>query len=77
MRYYLYVSSAKVDMLYEQIPPKLLKRLAVEAKVDLKVLSLAVQSPRTEATTYDRLNIVESYLEREFDVSWMSEPTAW
>lgn len=77
MRYYLYVSTAKVDMLYEQIPSKLLKRLAVEAKVDLKVLSLAVQSPRTEISRYDRLDIVQSHLEREFDVSWMSEPTAW
>lgn len=78
MRYYLYVSTSKLDMLYEQIPPKLLRRLAVEAKVDLKVLSLSVQSPRaTEAGTYDRLDIVETYLEREFDVGWMSEPTPW
>ncbi|MET8683147.1 SAVMC3_10250 family protein [Streptomyces sp. NPDC004732] len=77
MRYYLYVSGAKLDMLYEQIPPKLLKRLAVEAKVDLKVLSVAVQSPRADVTTYDRLDIVEAYLEREFDVSWMTEPRPW
>lgn len=77
MRYYLYVSAAKVDMLYGQIPPKLLRRLAVEAKVDLKVVSVAVQSPRADTSTYDRLDIVEAYLDREFDVSWMSEPTAW
>ncbi|MEU5901847.1 MULTISPECIES: SAVMC3_10250 family protein [unclassified Streptomyces] len=77
MRYYVYLSTAKVDMLYEQIPPKLLKRLAVEAKVDLKILSLAVQSPRAETSRYDRLDIVESYLERESDVGWMTEPTAW
>ncbi|MEU7580411.1 SAVMC3_10250 family protein [Streptomyces sp. NPDC041068] len=77
MRYYLYVSGAKLDMLYEQIPPKLLKRLAVEAKVDLKVLSVSVQSPRAEASAYDRLDIVEAYLEREFDVSWMTEPRPW
>ncbi|CAM5651825.1 hypothetical protein SALBM135S_05133 [Streptomyces alboniger] len=77
MRYYLYVSGTKLDMLYEQIPPKLLKRLAVEAKVDLKVLSVAVQSPRADTTTYDRLDIVEAYLEREFDVSWMTEPRPW
>ncbi|QEU91211.1 DUF7019 family protein [Streptomyces kanamyceticus] len=77
MRYYLYVSGTKLDMLYGQIPTKLLKRLAVEAKVDLKVLSVAVQSPRAEATTYDRLDIVEAYLEREFDVSWMTEPRPW
>ncbi|MEV8017211.1 SAVMC3_10250 family protein [Streptomyces sp. NPDC086554] len=77
MRYYLYVSGAKLDMLYGQIPQKLLKRLAVEAKVDLKVLSVAVQAPRAEATTYDQLDIVEKYLEREFDVSWMTEPRPW
>ncbi|MFD9908651.1 DUF7019 family protein [Streptomyces sp. NPDC059063] len=77
MRYYIYVSTAKVDMLYGQIPPTLLRRLAVEAKVDLKVLSLAVQSPRTDTGPYDRLDLVEAYLDREFDVSWMSEPTAW
>ncbi|MFC8128063.1 DUF7019 family protein [Streptomyces sp. NPDC057302] len=77
MRYYLYLSAAKLDMLYGQIPQKLLKRLAVEAKVDLKVLSVAVQSPRADATTYDQLDIVEKYLEREFDVSWMTEPRSW
>ncbi len=77
MRYYLYVSTAKVDMLYGQIPPKLLRRLAVEAKVDLKVVSVAVQSPRADTSAYDRLDLVEAYLEREFDVGWMTEPTAW
>lgn len=77
MRYYLYVSGTKLDMLYEQIPPKLLKRLAVEAKVDLKVLSVAVQSPRADVTSYDKLDLVEAYLEREFDVGWMTEPRPW
>ncbi|GHC55099.1 DUF7019 family protein [Streptomyces flavofungini] len=77
LRYYVYVSTAKVDMLYGQIPPKLLRRLAVEAKVDLKVVSVAVQSPRADTSAYDRLDLVEAYLDREFDVSWMSEPTAW
>ncbi|MGW7067826.1 DUF7019 family protein [Streptomyces sp. NPDC054855] len=77
MRYYLYVSGSKLDMLYGQIPPKLLKRLAVEAKVDLKVLSVAVQSPRADQSAYDRLDLVEAYLERECDVSWMTEPRPW
>ncbi|MFI8930247.1 DUF7019 family protein [Streptomyces sp. NPDC053474] len=77
MRYYIYLSTAKLDMLHAQIPPPLARRLAVEAKVDLKVLSLAVQAPRGDTGAYDRLDLVEAYLEREFDVSWMSEPTAW
>lgn len=64
MRYYIYVSTAKVDMLYEQIPPKLLQRLVVEAKVDLKVLSVSVQSARTDASRYERLDLVEAYLDR-------------
>ncbi|MET7363839.1 SAVMC3_10250 family protein [Streptomyces sp. NPDC005562] len=77
MRYYLYVSTAKVDMLYGQIPQKLLRRLAVEAKLDLKVVSLALQASPSETTTYDRLDLVEAYLDREHDVSWMTEPAAW
>ncbi|MEU1131853.1 SAVMC3_10250 family protein [Streptomyces sp. NPDC005900] len=64
MQYSIYVSAAKVDMLYGRIPPKLLRRLAVEAKVDLKVVSVAVQSPRAGTSTYDRLDLVEASLER-------------
>ncbi|ANW16876.1 DUF7019 family protein [Streptomyces clavuligerus] len=77
MRYYLYLSGAKLDMLYGQIPAGLLRRLAVEAKLDLKVVSLAVQSPRAELSVYDRLGLVESYLERESEVSWITDPSSW
>jgi hypothetical protein len=77
VRYYLYLSRAKLDMLHGQIPEKLLRRLAVEAKLDLKVVSVSMQSPRAEVSEYDRLKLVEAYLEREFDVSWISEPASW
>ncbi|MFD3584517.1 DUF7019 family protein [Streptomyces sp. NPDC058683] len=78
VRYYLYVSEAKLDMLFEQIPQKLLSRLATEAKVDLKVVSVAVQkAARAEPGTYGRLDVVERYLEREYDIGWMTEPTSW
>ncbi|MFI8992673.1 DUF7019 family protein [Streptomyces sp. NPDC053542] len=77
MRYYLYLSDAKLDMLFEQIPRKLLPRLVTEAKVDLKVVSFSVQRPQTELSRYDRLEIVEAYLEREYDVGWMTEPAFW
>ncbi|MCG0289362.1 SAVMC3_10250 family protein [Streptomyces sp. PSAA01] len=77
MRYYLYVSRAKVDMLFGQIPRKLLPRLVTEARADLKVLSVSVQQPREEPTLYDRLNVVETYLDREYDIGWMTEPAQW
>ncbi|MFJ4689647.1 DUF7019 family protein [Streptomyces sp. NPDC088789] len=77
MRYYLYVSRAKVDMLFGQIPQKLLPRLVTEARADLKVLSVSVQQPREEPTLYDRLNVVETHLDREYDIGWMTEPAQW
>ncbi|WP_455359444.1 DUF7019 family protein [Streptomyces sp. SYSU K21746] len=77
MRYYVYVSEAKLDMLFGQIPPKLLSRLGAEVKVDLKVVGLTVQKDRTEADTYGRLEVVEAYLDRNFDISWMNEPSTW
>ncbi|MGY4394190.1 hypothetical protein ACVWXB_007489 [Streptomyces sp. TE12347] len=78
MRYYMYVSESKVDMLFQQIPQKLLQQLATEAKVDLKVLSLAVQKGASpEPSLYGRLDVVEEYLDREYSIGWMTEPTTW
>ncbi|CAL9286408.1 hypothetical protein SUDANB180_06426 [Streptomyces sp. enrichment culture] len=73
MRYYVYVSGAKVEMLHAQIPQKLLSRLTAKAKVDLKVAGVSVQRPASQdAGLYERLDVVEDFLEREYDVGWMS-----
>ncbi|MGW3645057.1 DUF7019 family protein [Streptomyces sp. NPDC000878] len=78
VRYYVYVSGSKVDMLFQQIPQKLLHQLAAEAKVDLKLLSLAVQkAANPEPSMYGRLDVVEGYLDREYNIGWMTEPTSW
>ncbi|MEV6008651.1 SAVMC3_10250 family protein [Streptomyces sp. NPDC051976] len=72
MRYYVYVSGAKVEMLHTQIPRKLLSRLTAEAKVDLKVAGVSVQRPAgQDAGLYERLDVVEGFLEREYDVGWV------
>ena len=39
MRYYVYVSDSKVDMLYSQMPRGIRDRIAAELKIDLKVIS--------------------------------------
>jgi hypothetical protein len=77
VRYYLYVSRAKTDMLFGQIPRKLLSRLVTEAKLDLKLVSVSVQEPREQPGLYDRLDVVEAYLDREYDISWMTESAFW
>ena len=38
LRFYVYVSDAKVDMLLAQIPQGLMKRFAAELTIDLKLL---------------------------------------
>jgi hypothetical protein len=77
MRYYLYVSQAKLDMLFDQIPRKVLPRLLTEARVDLKVVGVSLQRAATELTRYDRLEIVEEYLAGEYDIGWMTESSFW
>jgi hypothetical protein len=77
VRYYLYLSQAKLDMLFDQIPQKALPRLVTEAKVDLKVVGVLVQRPGAELTRYNRLDIVEGYLAQEYDIGWMTEPSFW
>ena len=43
LRYFLYVSDAKLEMLFDQIPQKLRQRLSGEAKIDLKLASLTIK----------------------------------
>ena len=43
MRYYLYISDTKLDMLRAQIPVNKLKAIAVGLKIDLKLLSVSLE----------------------------------
>ena len=58
MRYYVYVSDSKVDMLYSQMPSGLRDRIAAELKIDLKVVSVSVSGRRSEETRYSKLQLV-------------------
>jgi len=77
MRYYVYVSDAKLDMMYEQIPAKLSARLAGELKVDLKVVSLTVRTNSPAETRDGRVRLVEEYIDRNYEVGWVTDPTQW
>jgi hypothetical protein len=77
MRYYVYVSDTKLDMLYPQIPAKLAARLAWELKLDLKLLGLTLRNNDNDATRYGKLHLVEEYIDQNYEVGWMSEPTSW
>ncbi|MFB7508826.1 DUF7019 family protein [Streptomyces broussonetiae] len=78
MRYYVYLSDAKLELLLGQVPPKRLSRLAAEVKIDLKFVSMTVQrGAAPEAGRYQRLAVVERAIERDEDVSGLEEPSVW
>jgi hypothetical protein len=77
VRYYTYASAAKIDMLYNQIPPKLLDRFVGELKLDIKVLSVSLARRESDQTLYSKLSVVERYLSEEVEVGSVTEPTTW
>jgi hypothetical protein len=78
MKFYVYISKTKVDMLYQQIPQPLLKGFAAELKVDLKLLaaeiSTTIKKDANEEAWYSKLQIVVSYIERHLDVGTIDDP---
>src|SRR5690242_13755019 len=62
IKYYVYISDTKVEMIYSQIPVPLRKKLSVQLQIDLKVVS-ATLTPSTPAETrYSKLDLVNHYL---------------
>ncbi|WP_035700912.1 DUF7019 family protein, partial [Glycomyces tenuis] len=43
LRYYLYISDTKLDMLFDQIDPRQRRRLSAEVDVDLKLAGLRLR----------------------------------
>ena len=62
MKYYLYISDTKVDMLYPQIPKPILKRIASSLSIDLKLLgaevNIGVKGNLSDETRYAKVQIV-------------------
>jgi uncharacterized protein DUF7019 len=75
MRYYIYVSDTKVDMLYEQIPARLRGKIATEIKVDLKILSTTVSEEPRDASRLAKLKIVTEYIQKNEQVGTVDQPT--
>ena len=75
MKYYIYISDAKVDMLFPQVPHDIKKKVALEFKMDLKLLSA---SRKTETETEDnriaRLETVVDFIRQYGDVGSVDDP---
>jgi hypothetical protein len=77
MRYFVYLSAAKVDMLYPQVssPARASSR---EFTVDLKVVKATQRSEgHAELTVHDKLTAVEDWIYAHEPVGSVDEPDVW
>jgi hypothetical protein len=65
LRHYLYVSEPKINSLFEQLDPGVIKRSAVNLKIDLKLVSAEWKSSPSADSTSARLKIVLDRLRRD------------
>lgn len=77
MKYFVYISDTKLDMLAGQLDPKILRRMARELKVDLKVVSLTLKDDPQDDTRYSKLRVVERCLQKDDEVGTISSPAKW
>lgn len=77
MRYYLYISDVKVDMLRAQISQEKLKPIAASLKIDLKVLSLSLDRKPNPEDLYAKLQVVEKYLENNEQIGTQVRPKSY
>lgn len=75
MKFYLYISDAKIDMLLPQIPHEAKKKVAIEFGIDLKVLTAKRTSEQeSEQDRYSRLETVVSYIREFGNVGTVDDP---
>jgi hypothetical protein len=75
MKYYIYISDAKVDMLLPQIPHTGKKKTARELGFDLKILKLTRKTEEeTESNRISRLETVVSFIRKYGNVGSIDEP---
>ena len=76
LRYYLYISDTKLEMLFDQIDQSARKRISAELKLDLKVASLTLREADNPAPTRAaKLRIVERFIDMHQSVGTVEKPT--
>jgi Family of unknown function (DUF7019) len=74
LRYFLYVSDSKLDMLFEQIDPALRRRISAEVKVDLKIASVTLRQAEHSTARIAKLRVVERYIDGHHEVGTVAAP---
>ena len=62
MKYFIYISGAKVEMLFEQIPSNRLKKITTNLGINLGFFKAEFQSETNAVTLAKKIQIIEEYL---------------
>jgi hypothetical protein len=73
MKYYVYISESKVDMLYSQIPKNILQNVAGKLTIDLKLIKTEFSENPPRETLIYKLRIVEDYIMNNEDVGTVKD----
>jgi hypothetical protein len=75
VKYYIYISDAKVNMLFPQVPHDIKKKVATEWKMDLKVLSAARKvETESEDNRIARLETVVDFIREYGNIGNVDKP---
>jgi hypothetical protein len=77
IKYYVYLSSTKIDMLFQQIPKDMRSKIEKELEIDLKLIKMSFAEKQLDDNLYSRLSIVTDYLEKYVGVGDVSSPTEY
>jgi len=64
IKYYVYISPSKIDMLFHQIPKELQSSIQKGLEIDLKLIKMSFSEKQIDETLYSKLSIVIKYLEK-------------
>ncbi len=65
MKYYIYISPTKIQMLFDQLPTSLRQRLPDELNIDLQVVSTSFKKPTEGPNLFSKLEAVLNSLDAE------------
>lgn len=78
MKYYLYISDAKVDMLYPQIPKTILEQIVGDLHLDIEIpgihLMLTTKKEQSPESRYAKVKIVSTFIEEHYRVGSIDNP---
>jgi hypothetical protein len=77
MKYFVYVSKSKVEMLFPQIPKTTVKKVEKKIEVNLKLLNISFAEKNFDETLYSKLNAVVEYLNDSGSVGTISKPNEY